>query len=463
MTGQLASSRVARAANSPGASTAADRLLGLKFRTLMSAFLRMSPAMWMVHLYLFFEYVRPQSIYEWMDVAPWSQICILGSVALCLFEGRFNFTATRLWIGIGAFTAAILASCLSAVYPSVSWDNINLWVNWLLLMYVAGAAIRSRTELLLLFVAFGVWNLKMSQHGVQGWLTAGFGFRASGVGGAPGWFRNSGEFGIEMCVFLPLVSYFTIGLWSHLDRMRKVLLIAIAASALISVVASSSRGAVVGTAAIGLWLLLRSPNRLKGSLIVSFVAASIWIALPSESKARFSEMGDDKTSVSRMTYWKDGIKIANEHPAFGIGFKNWIPYYHAFYNPKGEVPHNFLVECVAEIGYVGLICLLGVLWAYFAENARTRRLIGPKSANPDRLLWALAHGLDGAMIGFIVSGSFVTVLFYPYIWMNVAFCSALATVARRQRRIAQVQVAPPSRAPHGRAMSSIPAGRWAAQ
>jgi putative inorganic carbon (HCO3(-)) transporter len=409
-----------------------DAVLALRPRALIQAFFRQSPAFWFTSLYIFFEYVRPQQIYTWMDVAPWPLISLVGAVVATLFERRFNFNGKRLWAMVAAFSLVVFASSFTAQRPSISWDAIDVWVNWMLLIFVIGAGIRNRLELLLLLLTFCLWNLKMSQHGVQGWFRAGFSFQASGVSGGPGWFQNSGEFGIEMCVFLPIVGYLAMGLWPRLRRSARLVLVAVIASALISMVVTSSRGALVGGAGIGIWVLLRSPNRLRAAAIVAIAASLIYFILPAESKARFSAMGKDKDSIARLTYWRDGVSIANDHPVLGIGYKNWIPYYRQNYNPKGEVPHNFLVECAAELGYVGVIVLLGLLGAFFLENAHTRRVTGPDAPNPDRFLWSMAHGLDGAMIGFMISGSFVTVLFYPYIWMNIALALALATVVRRR-------------------------------
>jgi hypothetical protein len=55
--------------------------------------------------------------------------------------------------------------------------------------------------------------------------------------------------------------------------------------------------------------------------------------------------------------------------------------------------------------------------------------VSADSGTPDRVLWAMTYGLDGAMIGFLASGFFVTVLYYPYYWMNMSLAMALARVA----------------------------------
>jgi O-antigen ligase len=295
-------------------------------------------------------------------------------------------------------------------------------------MLVIGAGIRTRTEFLLLAIGFIVWNLKMAQHGMRAWVASGFSFRAWGVSGAPGWFRNSGEFGIEMCVFLPFVGYFAYGLWPKIDRIRRVLLASIVFSAIITIVAGSSRGAALEAAAVGLWVMLRSPRRVTASLIVAVLAGAIWVLLPEGNKARWRDVGEDPDSVRRPTYWTHGLDIAGDHPLPGIGYKNWLSYYRTYYNPEGELPHNYFVEAAAELGYTGFGVLLVVSGAYFWTNARTRRLSGPGSQQPDRLLWAMSHELDGAMNGFMASGFFVSVLWHSFIWMNVTLALALSRV-----------------------------------
>lgn len=384
---------------------------------------------WFTFLYIFFEYVRPQSIYTSLDFAPWSQIFITGAAIFVTLEGKARITAKALAFSVLGFTAVILASSATAVNSSVSFSFLNEWINWLLLMYVVGAGVKGRDELLLQLVGFMLWNLKMSQHGLRSWAAAGFRFRNWGVTGAPGWFQNSGEFGIEMCVFLPIVGFFTYAVWPHVSKATRLLLIGIVISALISVVGSSSRGALLGVAAVGLWLVIRSPRRLQGIVLLAAIALLVAFFLPEESISRFREMGDDKTSTSRLQYWRDAFEIAARYPFLGIGYKNWISYYRANYNPLGELPHNFLIEGMAELGYTGLVCLICILIAFFVTTANARRKLDPKSSSEHRLLWSMALGLDGAMIGFIVSGSFVTVLFYPYLWMNVALALAIHRVA----------------------------------
>jgi hypothetical protein len=38
----------------------------------------------------------------------------------------------------------------------------------------------------------------------------------------------------------------------------------------------------------------------------------------------------------------------------------------------------------------------------------------------------MAYGLDGALVSYLVAGFFVTVLYYPFFWINLALTVALS-------------------------------------
>lgn len=403
-------------------------LIALPAWSMALTLFRQRAAFLLTALYLFFEYIRPQSIYPALDVLPLPKITLFLAVLMVILEGRLRFEAKALWLGIVTFTLIMIASAMQEQVPGTAWANKDVWINWLLMMLLVGGGIRTKTEFILLLLTWFLWNTKMSQYGARHWALNGFSFDSFGVSGGPGWFYNSGEFGIEMCIFLPLLGYFLFGSWPELSRSRRLLGLGVIGSILLSVMASSSRGAFLGVVVVSAWVALRSPYRLRATAIALVAVPMIWSFLPEGNKARWRNAGEDKDSVARLTYWKHGIEIANNFPILGIGYANWIPYYHRNYNPKGELPHNYLVEAGSQMGYTGLAALVVLTGLYFRESSRIRRRLGPRSSTPDRVLWATTYGLDGAMIGFLASGFFVSVLFYPFYWMNMALMMALARV-----------------------------------
>jgi hypothetical protein len=46
----------------------------------------------------------------------------------------------------------------------------------------------------------------------------------------------------------------------------------------------------------------------------------------------------------------------------------------------------------------------------------------------------MAHGFDAALVAYLVTGFFVTVLYYPFFWINLAFSVSLRETTRRRLR-----------------------------
>ena len=412
-------------------AAALTRVRSLDLARLASRTFRQPASFVFTFLFVFFEYVRPQATYPSLNVLPWARITLIGALVACMIEGKASFSRKGGWGLLLLFTLVIFASIAQAVYPSFGLKTVDVWLSWVVIMYIISSAADNEERLILLVGGFILWNAKMSFGGFRRWAAIGFRFRDWGLAGPSGWFQNSGEFGIEMCVFFPIVIYFLIGLYPHLAKWKTYALMFVTITAVASMAGSSSRGALVGGAAVGLWFLWRSPNRVRGTIVMSVLAIATWLVLPDEQKDRFRTAGDDGTSQNRLPYWADGIEITNQHPLLGIGYDNWMPYYTARYNPEGQLPHNIFFEAAAELGYVGLLVFIALIVYVFWENAQTRKVTGQRGPAPNRFLYFMSYGFDGALIGYLVSGFFVTVLFYPYFWVNMGFTLALAMVARK--------------------------------
>jgi putative inorganic carbon (hco3(-)) transporter len=67
--------------------------------------------------------------------------------------------------------------------------------------------------------------------------------------------------------------------------------------------------------------------------------------------------------------------------------------------------------------------------ASFMSNRTVRKLA---AGHKDRFLPVLSYGFDAAMVGFLLSASFVTVLYYPYFWIQCALTASLYAAAKRK-------------------------------
>lgn len=423
------------AGNLSGAVMAAP-LHRLRLRDLWSHMRGEKASFWALNVYLFFEYVRPQSIYTSIDVLPWGIVSLGAVVAAFTVEGfKFKFRSPiDGWLL--AFLGVIVASSLFAYVPAEAYENLYIPITWVLVYFLITNIVVNERRLFVFMIGFLLYSFKMSQHGTRSWAAIGFQFREWGTYGAPGWFQNSGEFGIQMTIFFPLALYLWLGLRREWPVWKSLLLLILPVTALIGMVASSSRGAMLGGATVGLWMLLRSRYKVRGLLAIAGFGLVLFAITPPEQKARLGASGSDGTSVERLEMWKDGIRIAMENPVLGIGYWNWIPYRES-QGKRRLLSHNIFIQCVSELGFVGLAVLLVLIGNTFRLNHASRkrlRRFSPAQRSP--FLLAMAYGLDGAMVGFLTSGFFVTVLFYPFLWINLALTASLFAIVKRQAKLA---------------------------
>jgi len=383
---------------------------------------------WALCTYFFFEYVRPQSIYPAIDIIPWGQIALLFTFIAVFFDRSVKWVGNvenKLFI---LFLFIIILSGFFAYMPVLSWKDRNIMLGWFLVYFLLVNIVNTEKRLLLFTLAYLLFSFKMSQHGFLSWAGRGFSFADWGLIGAGGWFENSGEFAIQMLIFGSMSAAFVYALKGYWGRFKRWFFYLMPFTAAMSVVGASSRGAQLALAVIAVLTLLKAKAGLKVLVPLLLVSATLYYFLPDEQKQRFSEIGQDDTSLERLEYWKFGLEVMHEHPVIGIGYRNWWQYYYYSGKAKGWAmdPHNIFIQAGAELGYSGLVCFILMILFTFIMNVRTRRIAG-KLEND--FLYYMAHGLDAGMAGYLVAGFFVTVLYYPFFWIQMAMTVALFSIS----------------------------------
>lgn len=408
-----------------------EDLYAIKIGSIWAAFKQEHLSFWFLCIYFFFEYVRPQSLYPVIDILPYSQIFFGLAIVSAFVDPSVK------WVGginnklILVFALVIVLSGIFAFRPLTSLDNHIFFLNWLLLYFLVLTVVNTETRLFLFMCAFFLFNLKMAQHGFFSWMQRGFTFASWGLSGSPGWFRNSGEFALEMLIFTPLAAVFVFALKEKWGRYKKWAMYFLPFSGAISIIGASSRGGQLALVVVGLWWLAKSKQRIKAIAAFMVIGFVLYYFLPVEQIQRLEEMGNDETSLQRIAYWEYGLKIMDAYPVLGIGYFNWQDYLY-FMEPEGigpkllhEMPHNIFIQAGAELGYTGLIVFLVMIIAVFYVNASTRKITRDKNA----LFYYLTYGVDAGLVGFMVGGFFVTVLYYPFFWVQFAMATTLHSVA----------------------------------
>jgi putative inorganic carbon (HCO3(-)) transporter len=399
-------------------------------------------------LYVLVEYSRLPEMYPILAVLHLGKVAIfLAALGYLIHQNSFSVDRTDTRVFDIAIFLFLFADFVSSCFAPGTWDEFGNMVNWGIVYFlVTRILINSWRVRVFLFLVF-LLNLKLAQHVVREYIAErGIGLSdmkiilGGGAGaGSAGYFGNAADLGVAMAVVWGIAFALVVGRTEKNKLPRYFLLICFAVF-LLAILLCGSRGAVVGGAAIVLAALARTPKKL-GSVVVTLVfLSSIWFILPGASKERFQSAWDwqnDANAASRVAFWKAGLHMFEDHPILGIGPGSFPQVYLYDYNGIGAYEcHSIYVQVLAETGLAGTLVFLTLLFLLLRLNARTRK--SAMASNPDgkrSFEYCLALGLDLGLVGFLASGAFVSVLYYPHLWILLALSVAtnIAYVDKRPK------------------------------
>lgn len=376
-------------------------------------------AFWMICIYLFFEYVRPQSIYPIIDFLPWTQLAVIGALIGCFADRTVRWVSSSVNVLLILFLITILLSSAFAYFPSLSFSNLENYYLWVIIYFLIINIVNTRKRFFIFLCIFLVASFKLSLSLALTWAKRGFSFTDWGLSGPPGFFQNSGELAIQMLVFWPIAWAFAHSLKPHISKTWYWLLMLMPITAIMVILGASSRGAQL--ALIVQLVVMNYRTVFKPKVLISLGVALflLWTFLPEQQKERFQTMGEDKTSRQRILYFENGLEMIEEHPFLGVGYFNFVPYFKRYYPDdvlvnKVELPHNIIIQVGTDTGGIGLAIFVALIIVALRKAHRFRA----KGCERNELLIGKSANLS--LIGFLVAGQFVTVTYYPYLWIHLA-------------------------------------------
>lgn len=393
---------------------------------------------WFFCGYLFFEYVRPQSIYTSIDILPWVKLLVIGA-AVGSFSSReavpSSSSLTKYFWGL---ILAVLLSSMFAEFPSVAFASINVVLNWLIVYYLFLRIVTTKFRFFIVMLLIMLASYKMSQHAAITWAKRGFTHEGWGVAGTPGYFGNAADLGVQMLIILPLSIVFIKGCYSYWGSLKKLFFIFIPITVVMTIIAAGERNTLIGLAATGSVAAISAKNRISNIFLVSILAVCLIAVIPQALLDRFDTAGEDVTSLSRLTYWNRGIEFFEENPILGIGYNNWGAYYLKYYPGESlrgehqEVAHSTPVTVLAELGFVGFISYYGIAFKTILINLRSMK---NSRSNAENIWKNIAFALNIGLVGFLTASIFITVTFYPFLFIQASLSAALYNILSKGEQI----------------------------
>lgn len=188
-------------------------------------------------------------------------------------------------------------------------------------------------------------------------------------------------------VRLPLLGGIGIGSWALLFTQSRAALLALPLGVLTVLFWSGRRGlSFIGILLVMLvwWFPEILPERATARFESTYVEAG---ALPGSS----GQLED--SAASRMDIWEGAVSMIAENP-LGVGFAQFQPMIERYVKFRNEArdAHNFYLLVCAELGVVGLLLLLGMVWKILTVS------------------WAVSQQSEDEFVKWLGLGVFATVL-----------------------------------------------------
>lgn len=383
--------------------------------------------------YMFVEYFRPQRIYTFLDFAPWAQMALILALVGIISDPKSRLKWSSQHTFVLLFTIAIHLSFLVAFDISYSKEYYIVFVQWIIVFYLITTIVTTKERLYILFLVIFVCSLKVAIGTTRIFAMRGFSFTKWGLVGPPGYFQNSGELAILMLTLIPFGFYFLKRSTSGINKWEKLLIVLAFICPLLTILGASSRGAQIAVLVqfmIIFWKQIFKPKVLILCLALSWGA---WNILPEEQKERFTSIGEDKTSIQRTLYWENGWEMMKNYPVLGVGFWNFIPYYAAHYPQDmlyetAQLPHNIFIQVGTDGGFTALSFFLAIILISLLKK------FPGKYKTDQNILFLMWKSNKIAIIGYLVAGQFVTVVYYPFLWIAISIqcCITVASLVDKR-------------------------------
>ncbi|MBD1582146.1 O-antigen ligase family protein [Pseudoalteromonas sp. S16_S37] len=194
------------------------------------------------------------------------------------------------------------------------------------------------------------------------------------------------------------------------------------------VIATQSRGGLLGIAAVMSFFIyqrVKNPIIVGAIGLVGMLAMMLFAGISDRQSGGASEEGVDASAMGRIYAWQAAINMALSNPLTGVGVNNFFVNYY-FYSPhwdgKNHAVHSTWFQVLGETGFVGLLVFIMLIVGIFRSLARIERL---NALNKDNQLIVNSMALKAGMIGFMVSGTFLTQAFTWPLYIILSLTIAL--------------------------------------
>jgi hypothetical protein len=345
--------------------------------------------------------------------------------------------SSRIPRGALTFLGLAIVSFVFSIYKSATLSNslyILILILTIMLVLRVTQTLRDVEKLLLGFAAAGVSlsvGLVLNYHGGRAFINDNF---------------DPNDIAYALDTILPVV----LALRQRKSRSGWLVMNALAFVTVLAILLTGSRGGAIGlcvviAAATAFPLSRDGSGALKKfsirrtlvrcAILVLMVAVS-WGYLPADTQQRMAtlvNLGSDYNANStengsRLLIWQQDIGMVWKRPiGYGLGTAERV---NGLTGGQYRTAHNSFVETLVELGVLGLLIYIRVLYTTWRELGRIIVVAQYPAAGEEEQRAALyARALRTALAGNLAAGLFLSQAYSAGLWMLVAIAASLVQLS----------------------------------
>jgi len=219
---------------------------------------------------------------------------------------------------------------------------------------------------------------------------------------------------LSLVLLFPASFSFALMIGARLKKIDRLLGLVGYIVVVLAIVATQSRGGLLGVMAVSGLLFYRrvkSPILLLSVGAIALSGLLVAAGISDRASGGAAEDGIDESAMGRIYAWKAAFYMAVDRPLSGVGLNNFLVNYFAYsphWDGKNHAVHSTWFGVLGETGFPGLIVFVTMVFFVFRSIRSSVIKLEKHSEKVPPRVQAMASGVYAGLLGFIVSGTFLT-------------------------------------------------------
>jgi O-antigen ligase len=382
-----------------------------------------------VYLFTLLLYARPNDLFPALGSFPLVKFVAIG--ILPIYIGSKISAGDRLTVWTTEMTALMVIAALGvllmpiAASPKDSLDTLtDTYIKTVIIFILMVNLIDTRRRIFSLWKLVVACGAALAVGAIRSYMKGEFaakGVRIEGLVG--GMFENPNDLATALDLLLPLA----IALTLVSKGVARLFYLVCAAVMAVGVLITLSRGGFLGLIALGallVWKLGRG-RRLKITLAAALIFGVLLATTPGGYGSRIAtifntEQDQTGSAQERRELLERAALLAIRRPIVGVGMGNFH-----IYSIHEKAAHNAYLEIAADLGVIGLVAYLILIFAPLRSLRRIeRQTLGMRSKSEREMYW-LSVCIQAALVAYMVCSFFASIQYLWYLYYTAAYAVAL--------------------------------------